>query len=41
MTENLTQYATGQNVSITVKGGVITKVTTWVTGVPGSTKRTK
>lgn len=35
------QYAKGQNVSITTRDGRITKVTTWVTGVPDSTKRTK
>lgn len=32
-------YAPGQNVSVTRRGDVITKVTTWTTGVPNSTKR--
>lgn len=40
MTEVKVQYAAGQNVSVTVRGGRIDKVTTWTTGVPGSTKRT-
>lgn len=32
-------YALGGNVSITIKGDTITKVTTWETGVSGSTSR--
>lgn len=39
-TAQVTQtYAPGQNVSVTKRNGVITGVTTWVTGVPQSTTR--
>lgn len=39
MTEVTVTYAAGQNVSITTRNGALHKVTTWTSGVPGSTSR--
>lgn len=40
MTTKVSQtYTSSLNLSLTVKDGVVTKVTTWVTGVPLSTER--
>lgn len=40
MSTKVTQtYTSSLNLSLTVKDGVVTKVTTWVTGVSGSTDR--
>lgn len=39
MTEVKVQYTSNMNVSVTTRQGVVSKVTTWVTGVPGSTQR--
>lgn len=33
-------YYPGRSISMTVRDGFITKVTTWVPGVPGSTETT-
>lgn len=38
-TKVYTTYTASMNQSVTVKDGVITKVSDWVTGVPGSTNR--
>lgn len=36
-TKSQSIYSEDMNVSITVRDGIVTKVTTWQTGVPGST----
>lgn len=39
MTNVKVQYTSSLNVSVTTRDGRVTKVTTWVTGIPGSTRR--